>query len=110
MKIYFEDGEIVLSYNLGMDHYCLDAKYGVSENKKYLKELMEKVPNAVLYTNSLIALDNQYVWNEELQVPELYIRSKKDNEFHRVDELTNKCLRKAHNLAKMYLANAFDNE
>ena len=110
MKIYFEDGMLVTSGYLPFtNHYTIDAKYGVSSNTASLDTLMECEPDATVYTNSILALSNVYAWNEELKVPEVYIRSGEHMEFTRIDKLTERELRYAHNLAAMYIAGSFDN-
>lgn len=111
MKIYFEDGELVSSGYLPIDRYIVvNAGSGVNTNIKVLDDIKEYNPNAVVYTNSIFAFSNIYAWNEELEVPEVYIRTGKDGIFTRIDYLTDKELRFAHNLAKMYVAGTFSNE
>lgn len=108
MKIYFEDGMLGKSgYLPFVYHYAIDAKYGVSSNMAQLDTLRECEPDATIYTNSIIAFSNEYAWNEELKVPEIYIRAGEHMLFTRIDQLTERELRKAHNLAKMYLAGSF---
>lgn len=108
MKIYFEDGELVTSGYLPIDHYYkVDATKGVSANIIRLDGLREFEPNATVYTNSILAFSNEYAWNEELKVPEIYIRAGEHMLFTRIDKLTERELRRAHNLAKMYVAGAF---
>ena len=112
MKIYFEDGELnsrdLLSFHC--DH-IIDAKAGYSDNVYVLDMIRICFPWHTVYTNSLVALSNGYVWNEELQVPELYIRPQigKHTEFTRIDQLTTRELKQGHNLMKMYMANEFGN-
>ena len=114
MKIYFEDGELrheyihelyfVLKVAASAKTFeVLDASHGVGAVKNALNVF---VKNSVVYTNSLIALDNKYAWNKELGVPEVYLR---DNNFDwvRIDELTDRELREGHNLMKLYLAGEF---
>ena len=108
MKIYFEDGELVTSGYLPLDkYYKVDATKGVSANIVRLDGLREFEPDATIYTNQIVALSNEYAWNEELQVPEIYIRAGEHMIFTRIDELTDRELRRAHNIAKMWLAGAF---
>lgn len=109
MKIYFEDGELknVLSEipcNIDM---ILDAKHGYSFCDSILFELKQSNYIAVVYTNMITALRNEYTWNNELKAPEIYIRNK-NGVFTRIDKLTNRELREAHNIMRMYIAGAFD--
>lgn len=111
MKIYFEDGELCTSKYLPITNYeKVDAKYGISANMIRLDLLQKTEPNATVYTNSIMAFHNKYAWNEELEVPEIYIRAGEHMIFTRIDKLTNRELRRAHNLAKMYVAGEFENE
>ena len=110
MKIYFEDGELrksPINHFIDIDH-IVEAKYGYYHNEKFLDAIKAQYPNDTVYTNQITALDNRYAWNAELKVPEVYIRNK-DGVFTRIDELTNRELREAHNLMKMYIANEFGN-
>ena len=111
MKIYFEDGhlETDLSHIPVEVDSIVDAASGVSSNISMLDSLIRRNPDCVVYTNSIFAFDNMYAWNEELKVPELYIRTGEHILFTRIDKLTEKELRRAHNLAKMYVAGSFDN-
>lgn len=109
MKIYFEDGELVASDYLPIDRYIVvNAGIGVNSNINTLDYIKEHTPNAVVYTNSIFAFSNIYAWNEELKVPEIYIRAGEHMVFTRIDKLTNRELREGHNLAKMYVAGEFD--
>ena len=110
MKIYFEDGELVSSGYLPVDRYIVvNAGSGVTTNINVLDGIKEHNPNAVVYTNSIFAFNNDYAWNEELKVPEVYIRAGEHMLFTRIDKLTEKELRREHNLAKMYVAGSFNN-
>lgn len=110
MKIYFEDGELVSSGYLPIDRYIVvNAGSGVNTNINVLDDIKEHNPNAVVYTNSIFAFSNIYAWNEELKVPEIYIRAGEHMLFTRIDKLTNRELREGHNLGKMYVSGEFDN-
>lgn len=109
MKIYFEDGDLVNSLLLPVPiDYKVDANRGVTANIMRLDLLNEKQPGATVYTNSIFAFNNMYAWNEELGVPEIYIRAGEHMVFTRIDKLTNRELRQGHNLAKMYVAGEFE--
>lgn len=109
MKIYFEDGEL--------KHYSeipfrvdsvIQASRGVTQNIELLTALMNWNPNATIYTNSIFAFDNKYAWNDDVKAPEVFIRAGRNKEFIRIDKLTDKELRRPHNLAHMYVSGAFN--
>lgn len=105
MKIYFEDGELY-SKNVNIEyHYIVDARRGYSNNMVLLDFINTYDNEASIYTNSLVALNNDYAWNRELKVPEIYLR--KDGKWVRIDKLTEKQLREAHNIMKMYMSGMF---
>ena len=108
MKIYFEDGSLVTSKYLPIENYTVvNAANGVSENISVLDRINMEQPGAIIYTNSIFAFRNIYAWNEELKVPEIYIRAGEHMIFTRIDKLTERELRQGHNLAKMYVAGEF---
>lgn len=112
MKIFFEDGELMkcVQEDIGATHR-VDAKYGFKQNQQALDTYNEYYKDApvAIYTNSLVALSNEYCWNKDLKIPELYIRPGVGRAFVRIDLLTNRELREAYNLRRMYMANAFGN-
>lgn len=112
MKIYFEDGpleDIVFIGNTENPIWItpVNGKYGPECNIQALERCKKYKPDCAIYTNSIFAFSNKYAWNGKLKVPEIYIRAGVDEEWTRIDKLTNKELRKAHNLAKMYIDGAF---
>lgn len=113
MKIYFEDGRLKKDVLNGAIPYridlMLDATNGYSSCTNDLLKMSKDNYNAVVYTNEITALSNEYAWNEELKASEIYIRNK-DGVFTRVDELTPKCLREAHNIMKLYISGHFNSE
>lgn len=106
MKIFFEDGYIVLGRHAPVFNFVVDAGHGYSNNERYLDFLQDTVQDCAVYTNSLVALNNKYCWNSDLKVPELYLRNK-DNIFTRVDDLTDRELREGHNLLALFRNGAF---
>ena len=110
MKIYFEDGELREPHQLAIvADYKVDASKGVTSTINILDILRQNYPDAVIYTNSIFAFSNEYAWNKELKVPEIYIRAGEHMVFTRIDSLTERELREGHNLAKMYVAGEFNN-
>ena len=108
MKIYFEDGELCNICQLSFTpDFVLDASKGVSRNLSELDGIAEYHPDSIIYTNSILALDNRYAWNKELQLPEVYIRAGEHMTFTRIDNLTPRKLTEGHNLAKLYLSGEF---
>ena len=109
MKIYFEDGELMhISLIPVAVDFKISASEGVTRNIEALDLINMHRHEATVYTNSIFALHNMYAWNEELKVPEIYIRAGEHMMFTRIDKLTNRELRQGHNLAKMYVAGEFD--
>lgn len=110
MKIYFEDGTLDHWREIGVRiDNLVDATCGFSSCKMALDRIRMYYNISSVYTNSLVALNNEYAWNDELGVPEIYIRNN-NREFTRIDKLTHKALRKEHNIMKMYMAGSFRNE
>ncbi len=109
MKIYFEDGKLEDVKRLPvMPDYIVDAANGVSENINLLDNLYLNNYNSIIYTNSIFAFNNRYAWNEDLQLPEIYIRDNKHGLFTNITNFTERILREGHNLTKMYIAGEFE--
>lgn len=109
MKIYFEDGKLVDLKRLPITpDYVVDASDGVSENINLLSNLYNNNCNCIVYTNSIFAFDNHYAWNENLKLPEIFIRDSENGLFANIANFTNRELREGHNLGKMYISGEFD--
>ena len=113
MKIYFEDGKLINANMLPVKNdFMIEASYGVSSNIDVLDEFKQMEAKSgkdlVIYTNSILAFSNEYAWNNDLKVPEVYIRAGEHMVFTRIDKLTERELREGHNLAKMYVAGEFN--
>lgn len=102
MKIYFEDGRLELKNEPTVAYDCIiDAADGMTANETMFEYMHRVHPDCNVYTNSIIALNNKYCWSDKLGVPELYFRVDKGFPWIRVDKLTDRELRPAHNLLKM---------
>ena len=114
LKIYFEDSRLYNTDTLSFEpDYVVDASLGVTHSLNYLNNLDElsrmRNKDFILYTNSILALSNRYAWNEKTNSSEIYIRRWKDEDFININDLTNREIRYAHNIAKMYINGEFNN-
>ena len=108
MKIYFEDGELCKPEKVPFKYdFRVDAKKGYSDNCNTLESLHEFIPDAVIYTNSLVALSNRYAQNKEESAPDIYIRFGEYMVFTRIDKCTDREIRESHNIMAMYMNGAF---
>lgn len=109
MKIYFEDDQLISAIRLPVSpNYVIDAKMGYTNCEQMLEDIKDNQPGAVVYTNHIGAFSNEWAWNKELKVPEVYVRAGEHMIFTRIDELTTRELREGHNLSKMYIAGEFE--
>jgi hypothetical protein len=117
--IYFVDGEFIdvywlavlgLSKEDNIPYEITDATQGVTQNLTRIKEIENYPFTERVITNSILLLNNEYGWNDESSTCEVYIYDHCSKEFINVQNLTDKEIRKAHNLAKMYVAGSFNSE
>lgn len=101
MKIYFYDGDLEDWSDNPLEK--IDAKYGPSANQNKLSDLLWNNTDGIL-TNSLVALSHEYGWNHHENHTDIYLWIDKLHRFIRLDHLTNKDIRYAHNIEKMYLS------
>ena len=114
MRIYFYDGDLKnaafpqsLYNNKVHTLNVVDGRYGPKANTEQLDETL-KLPRQFILTNSLIALSHKYGWNEEENHTDIYLYVEELDKYVRIDELTDKDIRYAHNIEKMYLSGVFD--
>lgn len=113
MKILFYDGDILrwLRPTKFSNYIKLNALWGYTNNIKDLDTYMEKLSNdATILTNSIVALDHRYGWNKKENHTDIYFYVESKHDFIRCDELTEKEIRKEHNIMKMFMNSAFDLE
>lgn len=113
MKILFYDGDIRWwSRPTSFSNYNrLDASWGYTDNIKTLDLYMEKLgEDTIVLTNSLVALDHRYGWNEKENHTDIYFYVESKHDFVRCDELTEREVRRGHNIMKMFMNGAFDLE
>ena len=111
MKVYFYDGSIYFFKMIHPHRFAheIDASDGVSNNLKQLESLRDNQATEV-FTNSILALSNSYGWDEEENHTDIYLWVDELKDFIRIDYLTNKEIRYAHNIEKMYLNHIFEYE
>ena len=110
MIVYFEDGQLldVKRYSFNNEAMIVDASCGYTQNKKILDYLLSD-PNSsgfIIYTNSIVALDTKYCWDEKQKIPQLHIKDKFDC-WKNVCNLTDKSLKQSCNLMKLYMSGEF---
>ena len=122
MKVLFYDGNLLgkdfpsyafdkaVSINYKGYECTINAAYGYSRCKEILDSIIEDQPDTVVLSNSLVALDNTYCWDEETNSCELYIYDKRKDEFVKAQDLTEREIKQGHNLEALYRNGAFDLE
>ena len=111
MIVFFEDG-LITNNSLffdGKEILKVDAGAGYSHCRRKLRSIDKNFPfDTKVYTNSLDAFSNFWCWDEEKNIPMIYVRNE-NNEWTLISELTEKELRRAHNLEKLYVSGVFSN-
>lgn len=107
MRIYFEDG--ALWSGVACDRR-INGNDGISECLKTLDLLrMNEIDTGTkytVYTNFPLALSNKYAWDNEGKRPDIYIRDA-NRKWLNIVCFTDKEIRPAHNILKMYVAGRF---
>lgn len=108
MKIYFEDGTLRSSSQLSFTpDTTLDAAYGPTACMDELELIQKYKPDSIVYTNCSKALASRYHWNAEEHIHECFIRAGEHMVFTQIQKLTERELRFAHNIEKLYFAGEF---
>lgn len=113
MKILFYDGNIhYWARPSSFSNYNrLSASWGYTDNIKTLDLYRKKLgEDAIVLTNSIIALNHRYGWNEKENHTDIYFYVKSKHDFVRCDKLTDREIREGHNIMKMFLNGEFDLE
>lgn len=113
MIIYFEDEVISETYQLIPSvHLYIDAGWGFSKCEKFIEKAKcyDKKINGEykIYTNYLPCL-NQASWkinNNHLWETQIFLRDK-NNEWKNIQEFTERELRPAYNIMKLYMNGEF---
>ena len=86
----------------------IDAGSGYSKCI-FMAETCKKINMAVV-TNCTALLNSDYCWDEDKQRFDCYFYDKENKEWRNIHTLTDKDLRKAHNIEKMFRAGSFMGE
>ena len=109
MIIYFEDGPIA-NESIFLETGAMikvDAGMGYSNCRRQLRNIDKNFSfDTKVYTNSLDAFSNYWCWDDEKKMPMIYIRDEY-GEWKLISEFTDRELRMAHNLEKLYVNGAF---
>lgn len=110
MIIYFEDGPIANKHPCnenGEEFLKIDAGAGFTNCRDMLWHVNDYYPfDTKVYTNSLDAFSNTWCWDEELGIPQIYIRNK-DGVWTHITELTSRELRRGLAFDKLYINGEF---
>lgn len=110
MKILFYDGDLRWwVHPANFSNYNLNASGGYTNNIKELNAYRDAFgEDTIILTNSIVALDHRYGWNEKENHTDIYFYVESKHDFVRCDELTEKEIRKEHNIMKMFINGVFD--
>lgn len=111
MKILFYDGSISwwACPSSFSNYNRLDGSFGYTDTIKTIDLYKENLgEDEAVLTNSIVALDHKYGWNKKENHTDIYFYVKSKRDFVRCDKLTEKEIRKGHNIMKMFMNGAFD--
>lgn len=113
MKILFYDGDIRgWSYPSSFSNYNrINASWGYTNIIENLDLYREKLgEDTIILTNSIIALDHRYGWNEKENHTDIYFYVKSKHDFVRCNKLTDREIREGHDIMKMFMNGVFNLE
>ena len=85
---------------------CISAADGPTMVMNWMDDYYDVRPNGAVITNSIIALNNTYAWNEETNSCDIWFW--KNGEWVNIQDTTQREIRQGHNIMHMYLNDAFD--
>lgn len=85
----------------------VNGKNGFKRSENFVNELNKFHSNISIITNIPYFMSAKYGWNEKHKQFDIYIECK-SGEFKNIHELTDRELRKEHNLCNLYIAGEFD--
>lgn len=96
---------------LGIENFIIiKAGDGYLRNMEIRDEVFGKEP-VVVFSNDLYFLSNDFFWNDEENYPNIYMINPEDSHMVRnIQKMTEKELRRAHNLERMFRAGEFSFE
>lgn len=111
-KVIFYDGDMS-EVPISNACFCVYARDGYSHNQKYLKTINKVVQNATVLTNDLLVWGNDIAWwNDKENKCQAYILKNINGKWKEINiqDLTEKEIRQAHDIVRMYMAGAFYKE
>ena len=82
MQIYFEDGKLINSKLLPIiPNFIINAEDGVTSCINQLDDINSVKPCAIIYTNSIFALNGKYKWNNKTTIYVYFYVNMEENIF-----------------------------
>lgn len=103
---YYRAMQVAGDAGLLLVYQCISAAIGPREVLKRLEYIQKDMPKCTIVTNSVIALDNRYAWNNKTNSCDVWFWKK--GEWVNIQDTTEREIRQGHNIMHMYLNDAFD--
>ena len=103
-KKAFDAAEAAGLFYLG--YRCISAADGPTRVMDWVGRYYSVKPNGTVITNSVIALDNTYAWNDKTNSCDIWFW--KNGEWVNIQDTTEREIRQGHSIMHMYLNGAFD--